>query len=323
MGIKLTLDRFYLGFLLLVLVVCVTFSVCFWGWLRSGGITEAANSETLRNVGLAVAGFLALIFAAWRAQVAGRQADAAKRQAETAEHGLLSEHHRGAIDMLSSDNLAGRMSSINSLQDLAEQQPDLYHIRTMRQLCLFARHPPEFEGQPAIFTDYVELGSVHNVSTAQDYAAAGEIEVWAIREDIQAAVDSIAECHAKNLNTETQHNYWIDLHGADLRGVDLSNRDLSRASERDEWAPFNRSMVRTMWTDMRGVKLHHANLIGTNISGVNLSHASGLTQSMLDSACADIKRPPVVDNAFDVETGDALVWKKAPRNQLPVQDIRG
>ena len=315
MGIKLTLDRFYLGFLFLALVVCVAFTVYFWGWLRSCGLTEAANSETLRNVGLAVAGFLALIFASWRAQVAGRQADATNRQAETAEHGLLSENHRRAIDMLGSDNLASRMSGISSLQDLAEQQPGLYHIRTMRQLCLFARHPPEFEGQSAIFTDYVELGSAYNVSTAQDYAAAGIIEVWAIREDIQAAVDSIAECHAKNLSVETQHNYWIDLHGADLRGVDLSNRDLSKAPERDEWAPFNRSMVRSMWTDMRGVKLDHANLIGTNVSGVNLSHASGLTQSMLDSACADIRRPPVLENAFDAETGDALIWKKTPRNQ--------
>ena len=201
------------------------------------------------------------------------------------------------------------------MQDLAEQYPDLYHIRVMRQLCLFVRHPPEFEGQLITFMGDLELGEVYGASNAQDYAAAGQVEKWTIREDIQAAVDSITACHAGNLDVERRHNYWIDLHGADLRGVDLSDRDLSRAPERDEWAPFDRSMIRTMWTDMRGVKLHDASLIGTSLTGVNLSHASGLPQDILDDACADAGRPPVLDSTFDAETGNALVWKKAPSNQ--------
>ena len=217
--------------------------------------------------------------------------------------------------MLGSDVRAVRMGVINSLQDLAEQYPDLYHIRVMQQLCLFVLHPPEFEGQPITLMGDLELEEVYGASNAQDYVAAGTVEMWTIREDIQAAVDSIAACHAKNLQLETQHDYWIDLHGADLRGADLSHKDLSRAPERDEWAPFKRSMIRTMWTDMRGVKLHHANLIGTNLTGVNLSHALGLTQDILDDTCADAGRPPVLDSTFDAETGNALVWKKAPSNQ--------
>ena len=286
MRIKLTLGHFYLVLSALTLLgACVALTACFWGWLRSGGQVEAANGETLRNVGLMTAGFLALIFAAWRAQVAGRQADAAQQQAETAERGVLNDNYRRATEMLGSDVHAVRMGGINSLQDLAEQHPDLYHIRVMRQLCLFVRYPPEFEGQPLTFMDDIELGG--GASNAQDYAAAGTVEIWIIREDIQAAVDSITACHARNLDVETRHDYWIDLHGADLRGVDLLHRDLSRAPERDESAPFNHSMTRTMWTDMRGVKLHYANLIGTNLTGVNLSHASGLTQDILDDACAD------------------------------------
>ena len=69
MRIKLTLVLLALA----LLGACVALTVCFWGWLRSGGEVEAANSETLQNVGLMTAGFLALIFAAWRAQV-GRTA---------------------------------------------------------------------------------------------------------------------------------------------------------------------------------------------------------------------------------------------------------
>ena len=311
MRIKLTLVLLALA----LLGACVALTVCFWGWLRSGGEVEAANSETLQNVGLMTAGFLALIFAAWRAQVAGRQAGAAQQQAKTAERGVLNDNYRRATEMLGSDVHAVRMGGINSLQDLAEQYPDLYHIRVIRQLCLFVRHPHEFEGQPITFIGDLELGEAYGASNAQDYVAAGTVEMWAIREDIQAAVDSITACHAGNLDVETRRNYWIDLHGADLRGVDLSDRDLSRAPECDEWAPFNHSMIKTMWTDMRGVKLHHASLIGTNLTGVNLSHALGLTQDILDDACADARRPPVLDSAFDGETGNALVWKKAPSNQ--------
>ena len=318
MRIKLTLVLLALA----LLGACVALTVCFWGWLRSGGEVEAANSETLQNVGLMTAGFLALIFAAWRAQVAGQQAEAARQQAgaarqqvETAERGVLNDNYGRATEMLGSDVRAVRMGGINSLQDLAEQHPDLYHIRVMQQLCLFVQHPPEFEGQPITFMGDLELGEAYGASNAQDYAAAGTVEMWTIREDIQAAVDSITACHAGNLDVETRRNYWIDLHGADLRGVDLSNRDLSRAPERDEGAPFDRSMIRTMWTDMRGVKLHHANLIGTNLTGVNLSHALGLTQDISDDACADARRPPVLDSAFDGETGNALAWKKAPSNQ--------
>ena len=307
MRIKLTLALALLG----ACVVALTVTVCFWGWLRSGGQVEAANSETLQNVGLMIAGIVALIFAAWRAHVAGLQADAAQRQAETAERSVLNDNYRRATEMLGSDVHAVRMGGINSLQDLAEQYPDLYHIRVMRQLCLFVRHPPEFEGQPITFMDDLELGEAYGASNAQDYVAAGTMETWTIREDIQAAVDSITACHAKNLDVETRHNYWIDLHGADLRGIDLSDRDLSRAPECDEWAPFNRSMVRVMWTDMRGVKLHHANLICTNLTGVNLSHASGLTQGILDDACADVRRPPVLASAFDVLTGNALAWNES------------
>ena len=307
MRIKLTLALALLG----ACVVALTVTVCFWGWLRSGGQVEAANSETLQNVGLMIAGIVALIFAAWRAHVAGLQANAAQRQAETAERGVLNDNYRRATEMLGSDVHAVRMGGINSLQDLAEQYPDLYHIRVMRQLCLFVQHPPEFEGQPITFMDDLELGEAYGASNAQDYAAVGTVETWTIREDIQAAVDSITACHAKNLDVETRHNYWIDLHGADLRGVDLSDRDLSRAPECDEWAPFSRSMVRVMWTDMRGVKLHHASLISMNLTGVNLSHASGLTQGILDDACADVRRPPVLASAFDVDTGNALVWNES------------
>ena len=198
------------------------------------------------------------------------------------------------------------------MQGLAERDPDEYHVPVMHQLCSFVRHPNEFEGQPTVGPGEVELGSVFGATTAQDYAAAGALETEVVREDIQAAMDSIASCHIRNLKIETLQNYWIDLHGADLRGVDLSNKDLSKAPEDNDEAPFDYAMIGTMHTNLRGVRLHYASLFRTNLTRTDLSRASGLTQSILDDACADPRNPPKLEYTFDADTGRALVWREAP-----------
>ena len=304
-----------------VFLACVGLTLCFWSWLHPPAPTTVSNSETLRNVGLLIGGLLAFVFAVWRAWVAERQANAARQQAETAllqaetaQQSLLNERYQRGAEMLGSDVLSERLGGIYALQGLAEQHPEQYHVPVMRQLCSFVRHPTEVEGQPPVGSSEVELGPAYDASTAQDFAAAGTLEIEVVREDIHAAMDSIASCHNRNLQIETLHNYWIDLHGADLRGVDLSNKDLSRAPEYDEAAPFDYAMIGTMHTNLRGVKLHYAILARTNLTRTDLSHATGLTQSILDDACADPRMPPRLDYAFDAETGKALVWRKAPSN---------
>ena len=199
-----------------------------------------------------------------------------------------------------------------TLRSLAEERPEQYHVQVMKQLCSFVRHPTEVEGQPTVGLREVELGAAYGATTAQAFAAAGSLEIEVVREDIQEAMHSIASCHTLNLKFEPHHNYWIDLHGADLRGVDLSNRDLSRAPEYDESAPFDHSMIGTMYTNLRGVKLHYAYLARTNLSQTDLSYASGLIQSILDDAYADPRRPPKLDYAFDADTDEPLVWRGKP-----------
>ena len=295
-------------------------AIWFWDWLSCG----ESGSTTIRNVGLVIAGSVALPLAIWRGLVADKQASAAQRQAsagqrqveavqsqvataqeqaDTAHESLLNERHQRGTEMLGSSVLSVRLGGIYAFQGLAEQHPEQYHVRVMQQLCSFVRHPTEVEGQPTVSSREVELGVV------------GGLEIEVVREDIQAAMHSIALCHTRNLQFETQHNYLIDLHGADLRGVDLSNKDLSRAPEYDEAAPFDYAMIGTMHTNLRGVKLHYANLSRTNLTQTDLSHALGLTQSILDDAYAEPRMPPRLDYAFDAETGKALVWRKAPGNR--------
>ena len=315
----------------MVLIVCGVLSGLFWERLnlatevRTEGLepgiqtirteTAESNSTTIRNIGLVVGGIVAVMLAIWRSLVAQRQADTAQRQSETSQEGLLNERYERGAEMLGSSVLSVRLGGIYALQGLAEQHPAQYHVLVMQQLCSFVRHPTEVAGQPPVDSIEVELGVVYDAKTAQDFAAAGGLEIEVVREDIQAAMNSIASCHTRNLQFETQHNYWIDLHGADLRGADLSNRDLSRAPEPDEAAPFDYAMIGTMHTNLRGVKLHYANLARTNLTQADLSLASGLTQQILDDAYAEARNPPRLDYAFDTETGEALVWRKTAANR--------
>ena len=284
----------------------------FWDWLRPEDSTTVSNSETLRNVGLLVGGALAFVFAGWRAWLAEQEKATAQLQAETAQQSLLNERYERGAEMLGSEVLSVRLGGIGAFQGLAEQHPEQYHVPVMQQLCSFVRHPTEVDGQPVVYVTGLELGGAYGARTAQDYAAAGVVEIEVVREDIQAALDALTSCHTRNLQIETQHNYWIDLHGAELRGVNLSNKDLSRVPESDEMAPFNYAMIGTMRTNLRGTKLHYTQLRGTNLTGSDLSRSSGLTQSDLDEAYAEDRMPPLLDYAFDTETGEALVWRGKP-----------
>ena len=191
--------------------------------------------------------------------------------------------------MLGNDVLSERLGGIYALQGLAEQHPEQYHVPVMQQLCSFVRHPTEVEGQPIVAQDEVELGSGYGASTAQDYAAAGSLEIEVVREDIGAAMDSIASCHARNIRIETLHNYWIDLHGADLRGIDLSDKDLSRAPEFDEASPFDFAVIGTLHTNLRGVKLHRSNLIRTNLTWHRLHRPSLIERRPIPPADAPLR----------------------------------
>ncbi len=304
-----------------------------WDWLRSGSSETASNGDTLRNAGLVLAGVLALVFGWWRALVAEQQnvtarsqaktaqqsleqeKASAQRQADIAQRSLLNERFERGTEMLGSEVLAVRLGGIGALEGLAEQHPEQYHVTVMKRLCSFVRHPTEVKGQPRVHTTELEIGPAYNARTAQDYAAAGSVEIEVVTEDIQLALDAITSCHTRNLQVETQHNYRLDLHGADLRGVNLSNKDLSGDPDPDEAAPVEYTMIGTMRTNLRGVRLDHAQLRGTNLTGSDLSRASGLTQWALDDAYAEDRMPPVLDYAFDAVTGAALVWRKSDGNR--------
>ena len=296
-----------------------------WTWLGALSDNQESKSTTLRNLGLLVGAAIAIGLAVWRSKIAERQADAAQRQAEitqnqveiaqsqieiarsqaqTAQQSLLNERYQKATEMLGSSVLTVRLGGIYALQGLAEQNPEQYHVPVMQILCSFVRHPTEVEGQPVVAREessvYPDREDLPPIITSKKFKP---------REDIPAAMKAIALCHDKNQKTETDNSYWLDLHGADLRGVDLSEMNLARAP----WTiksidSFYRLRTVGPYTDMQGTKLEDASFLLTNLSRVDFTGATGLTQSNLDMAKADTDNPPKLDDVLDANTGEPLVW---------------
>ncbi len=133
---------FWLSLSAVLLLAGIGITIGFWGWLHPGASPTASNSETLRNAGLLIGGALAFVFAVWRGWVAERQANAAQRQAETAEQTLLNERYQRSAEMLGSEVLSVRMGGAHALRRLAEDHPDPYHDQVTQMLIDFVRNPP-------------------------------------------------------------------------------------------------------------------------------------------------------------------------------------
>ena len=271
-----------------------------WDWLIDG----ESGSTTIRNLGLVLAGLIALPLAIWRSIVA-------QRQAETAERGLLNERYQKSVEMLGSEVLAVRLGGIYALQRLAWEHPEQYHIQVMQVLCAFLRHPTKDE---KVDTREVKAG-----------------EALKARQDVDAVMLAINSRRERQLVIERSAEFALDLRGADLRDVYISanlsgaflwEADLSGAYV--QRSNLSRSFLNE--ANLFRTELSHSNLSGARLLGTNLSGALlcgndldpfslpvfGLTQTQLDDASADPDNPPKLDGVLDAETGEPLVWRGKP-----------
>lgn len=261
-----------------------------WDWLQARPAADLdSNGATLRNAALAIAAAVALPLALWRGLVADRQAGAARRQAETAQHGLLNERYQKGADMLGSAVLSVRLGGIYALRSLAEEHPQQYGVQILRLFCAFARHP----------TEDSTLGS-RMPSGAQGNTSENVPPIEA-RADTQAVMKAIGAHDKLGLVLEAE---LLDLHGADLRAVLLKGANLSGAVLID--ADLSSALL--AFANLSGAYLYDANLSGAQLEG-----AEGLTQLQLDHARADPSCPPDwTCHTWDAETGEPLVWRGKP-----------
>ena len=338
----------------LLAIVLLSVSVCLtwwrWDWLHTSASTTASNSETLRNVGLLIGGLLAFVFAAWRAWVAERQANAAQMQAEitqnqaqTAQQSLLNERYQRGAEMLGSRVLSVRIGGIYALVRLAEDHPEQYHVQTMKVFCNFVRVPTNDNG----------INSHSNNDEEQDK------QIRVLRADVQEVMQTIGSRSLIGISLEQREKVHLYLRDADISHVQVLSANLSGA-----WLTnSNLSDARLPYADLSDARLRRANLSSAqlrcaNLSGVdfrradlsngkfwgadlskailrqaNLSGADlcgadarsaryeapvrGLTQAQLDVARADPNNPPKLQGVLDAETGEQLVWRGAATNPSP------
>ena len=334
--------------LIVVAVLLVGVFVCVWWdwvlhlwcWLSTVPPGRESASTTIRNVGLVIGGFIAIVVASWRSIVAQRQAKATQtlaeasqrqaetshRQAETSERGLLNERYQKGAEMLGSKILDVRLRGIYALQGLAKEHAEQYHVQIMRQFCAFVRHSTE-DKDTAKSTDANETSST---------------KLDGIREDVQAAMTAIGTRSDADIILEDKEGFWRDLDGAILPGAILPKADLSCTSLRN--TKLSRAILPgailykadltganltdahlalSVNADLPGADLTDADLTDANLTNTKLFKTKGLTQDQLNKACADPQRPPELQGVFDAKTGVLLAWRNQPCPNIPRHRVEG
>ena len=233
-------------FVLAGIIGCIVWR---WDWLN-GGEQGNTPSETLRNMGLLIAGVLALAFALWRARVAGEQSATARRQADTAQLDLLNDRYQRGAQLLGNDDLSVRTAGIYSLQRLAEDS-DQYDLQVMQVFCAFVRnHTEDDESVSRRSERIISLDKV-------------------ISEDVQTALAAVRERCQLEQSQFKLPKFTVDLSGAILNGCDLSKMDLSGAN-------------------LYGAQLNNCDLSESSLSGADVRranfHNAYLNKSILSGA---------------------------------------
>ena len=238
-----------------------------WDWLATVPPGRESGSTTIRNVGLVIGGLIAIVLASLRSWVAHRQANAALKQAGTAEHGLLNERYQKGAEMLGSQVLTVRLGGIYALRGLAEEHPQQYHVLIMRLFCAFVCHPTEDKD-----------------ATAKSG--------W-IRPDVWHALHTIGARSDADIKLENNKDFQPDLSGANLTGANLTGANLINAHLNG--ANLTRADLtgaKLHYANLSSAKLHHANLSDTNLTATALVDVIDLRQVQLDQACIDSGRQP-------------------------------
>ena len=254
--------RFWVTASAVVLAVEFLLSIVFWDWLSG----DESASTTIRNIGLIMAGSVALPLAIWRGVVADRQASAAQRQAETAleqadtaQRGLLNERYQQGAEMLGNNALSVRLGGIYALERLAAEHPQQYHVQIMKLLCAFVCNPTRDE-------DYEKKLAERNADPRT---------LSMPRQDVQAAIDAIGSRDDVRIEIETSQDFKLNLRGADLAHAQIGDSNLSSAML--QYANLSH-------TNIFSVDLSDANLLGAVMKRVELSDTdfTGATAGAVD-----------------------------------------
>ena len=285
-----------------LLLTGIVLSIVCWGWLNGG----ESGSTTIRNIGLVIAGWIALLLGIWRAVVADRQASSAQRQVDAARQSLLNERYQKGAEMLGNQVLSVRMGGVYALERLAQEHPDQYHIQIMALFCAFVRSPPDDEEtKPRPRTSHG--GPVQSlredVQTVVAAIAARDKSRLAIEKEARTLVDPrvySSDSDRPPVRTPVHHQvgghieeenllrtgdfyfdplFAVDLRHADLRGAWLRWGGNLAGARLDgvnfsyaDLTKMNLSRTHFNGAVLSGAELTVANLTGARLMGADLSH---------------------------------------------------
>lgn len=209
----------------------------------------AAPHESLRNLGLILAGFFGIALATWRSTVAAAQA-------KTAQQGHITDRFSKAVEHLGSTNISVRIGGIFALKRIAEDSLERDHISVMDVLTSFICHSPYGNLQ----REAIDLALKNDEYTKQ---ALGDQEFanntkppppprFIDCPDIIVAIDTIQTRSDDQKSLEAAKKYTPSLKNADFSYLILNDVDLSGF-------------------DLNGVNIKDANLLGVNLSNADLS----------------------------------------------------
>ena len=169
-----------------------------------------------------------------------------QRQIYLASQNSRYDRFQRGIEMLGSPELFVRLGGIYALRALMKEDPQDLHIPAVEMLCAFLRNP--------IDADAVTNGS-------------------SIRQDIQTALEVIADRSEVQVTFEKEREFQLDLRNANMQHADLPGADLSGAN-------------------LEGAILSNSNMDGTNLSGAILD---GADLSFTNCRKSDFRKASLVE----------------------------
>ena len=168
--------------------------------------------------------------------------------------------------MLGNSVLSVRLGGIYTLQHLAKEHPNQYHVRIMQLLCAFVRSPTkeiDRNGDEKPLTDEPQW---NNIRIWQDR----QMSALIVGEDIQAIMEAIGDRSEEYIAFEQEKDFKLDFGSANLNGLALKDIDLS-------YADFTNAILsNTLFVDadLSFAKCLRANFSNVQFLQVNLCHAN-------------------------------------------------
>ena len=261
--------------LVLLIVLCLVSVVsCDWlvteesvnGQEESPGPTQKqlsvreSGSTTLRNLGLLVAGTIAIGLAIWRSIAADRQSKATMRQSETAAGDLWNARFEKGVEMLASEHQAVRLGGVYALWHLYTDSPRPNRIQLIETLCAFVRQPPGDQAPSlGLREDVQAVMNVFTLSGKEDQSSPAELSKM-IKELFEQGVGPDDQAFPPRMlfgQKEPDVEYPLNLRSATLDGGRLHNTNLAFSTLRD--------------ASLQGVTIWASDLSGAILRGADLS----------------------------------------------------